>query len=74
MAKTRKNNASMRKTRKNNASMRKTRKQFGGKRALSPWNKFVTRVFNEMKKANKDTQFKDALKEASKRKKNGEMK
>lgn len=64
----------MAKTRKNNASMRKTRKQSGGKRALSPWNKFVTRVYQEMKKAKKDTQFKDALKEASRRKKAGNMK
>lgn len=64
----------MAKTRKNNASMRKTRKQSGGKRALSPWNKFVKRVYDEMKKAKKDTQFKDALKEAARRKKNGEMK
>ena len=64
----------MAKTRKNNASMRKTRKQTGGKRALSPWNKFVKRVYDEMKKARKDTQFKDALVEASRRKKAGNMK
>ena len=61
-------------TRKNNANMRKTRKQSGGKRALSPWNKFVKRVYEEMKKANKDTKFKDALKEAARRKKAGNMK
>lgn len=56
---------------KNNAVMRKTRKQSTKKRAPSRWNKFVTRVYNEMKKARKDTQFKDALVEAAKRKKAG---
>ena len=63
----------MAKTRKNNVAMRKTRKQTGGKRALSPWNKYVKRVYEEMKKSNKNTQFKDALVEAAKRKKAGKM-
>ena len=64
----------MAKTRKNNAAMRKTRKQSGGKRAPSHWNKFVQKVYAEMKKARKETQFKDALIEAARRKKAGNMK
>ena len=43
----------------------------GGKRALSPWNKFVSEVYHEGKKKNPDYKFKQALKDASKRK--GEM-
>lgn len=75
MPKTRKNNAAMRKTRKNNdVMMRKTRKQTGGKRPLSKWNKFVKSVYDEMKKKKKDTMFKDALVEAARRKKAGNMK
>jgi hypothetical protein len=45
---------------------RKTRK------APNKWNKFVMSVFGEMKKANKNVSFSDALKEASKRKKKGQ--
>ena len=61
--KTRKNNMSggKRKTRKNNMS--------GGKRKASPWNKFVKKIFSEMRRKDKDASFGDALKEASKRKK-----
>ena len=41
----------------------------GGKRPLSSWNKLVMSVFAEMKKKHgKKVSFKDALKEASKRK------
>ena len=47
-------------------SARKTMK--GGKRKASPWNKFVQKIYNEMKKKDKDASFGDALKEASKRK------
>ena len=43
----------------------------GGKRALSPWNKFVSKIYHEGKESDSEYQFKDALKEASKRK--GEM-
>jgi hypothetical protein len=52
-------------------------KQAGGKRGksrkLSPWNKFVAKVYAEMKKADKSASFSQALKEAAKRKKKGEM-
>jgi hypothetical protein len=43
----------------------------GGKRALSPWNMFVKKVYREGKAKNANYEFKDALKDASKRK--GEM-
>jgi hypothetical protein len=42
-----------------------------GGRELSPWNKFVSKVYHEGKQSDPDYQFKDALKDASKRK--GEM-
>lgn len=51
-----------RKTRKNNTMK-------GGKRKASPWNKFVKKIFSEMRRKDKDASFGDALKEASKRKK-----
>ena len=38
---------------------------------MSAWNDFVKKIYWENKKKNKNFQFKDALKEASKRK--GEM-
>jgi hypothetical protein len=63
-----------RKTRKNDMVMeggkRKTRKNvmMGGKRKASPWNKFVKKIFSEMRRKDKDASFGDALKEASKRK------
>ncbi len=47
-------------------------KQQGGKRKsrkLSPWNKFVQKIYREMKGKNKSATFSQALKEASKRKK-----
>ena len=50
--------------------------QAGGKRKsrkLSPWNKFVAKVYAEMKKMDKSASFSQALKEAAKRKKKGEM-
>ena len=43
----------------------------GGKRALSSWNIFVKKVYREGKAANASYEFKDALRDASKRK--GEM-
>lgn len=44
----------------------------GGKRKsrkLSPWNKFVKKVYHDMKAKDKSITFSEALKEASKRKK-----
>ena len=44
----------------------------GGKRRsrkLSPWNKFVQKIYKEMKSQNKSATFGEALKAASKRKK-----
>jgi hypothetical protein len=63
--KTRKNNmmeGGKRKTRKNNMNMS------GGKRKASPWNKFVKKIFTEMRRKDKDATFGEALKEASRRK------
>jgi len=40
----------------------------GGKRKASPWNKLVKKVFNEMRRKDKNATFSDALKAASKRK------
>ncbi len=56
--------ASTRKSR--SKGMKGTRK---GKRAPSAWNKLVMSVFAELKKKDKGASFKDALKEASRRKK-----
>ena len=50
---------------------RKTQK--GGKRAMSSWNKAVKRVYEEMKRKNSNVSFGDALKEASRRKKAGNL-
>ena len=43
----------------------------GGKRALSPWNIFVKKVYREGKSKDSKYEFKHALKDASRRK--GEM-
>ena len=40
----------------------------GGKRALTPWNKFVKKVYTEGKSKNASYSFQEALKDASKRK------
>jgi hypothetical protein len=47
----------------------------GGKRKKGPseWNKKVMSVYAEMKKKNKDASFRDALVEASRRKKAGNL-
>lgn len=50
-------------------SKKGTRKQCGGKREPTPWNKLVKRVFEEMRRKDRSATFSDALKEASKRKK-----
>lgn len=75
MAATRRMRGGKRRTCKNNSvegGRRKTRKNNtmeGGKRKASPWNKFVKKIFSEMRRKDKDASFGDALKEASKRKK-----
>jgi hypothetical protein len=56
-------------TRKADRKSKGTRKQSGGKRALTPWNKLVKRVFEEMRRKDPRATFSDALKAASKRKK-----
>ncbi len=51
-----------------------SRKQSGGKkRAASSWNKAVKRVFEEMRRKDRNASFGDALKEASRRKKAGRL-
>ncbi len=54
------------------ATRRASRKSKGtrkaGKRALSPWNKLVMKIYKEMKAKDKTVKFGDALKAASKRK------
>ena len=47
---------------------RKNNMMEGGKRKASPWNKFVKKIFGEMRRKDKDASFGDALKEASRRK------
>jgi hypothetical protein len=54
-------------TRRSKRSAKKSTKK--GKRAPSEWNKLVMEVYKEMKAANKNVKFGDALKEAAKRKK-----
>jgi hypothetical protein len=51
--------------------MAKTRKSSKGKgtRKISKWTAFVKKIYTEMKKKNKDAKLGDAMKEASKRKK-----
>ena len=64
-------------TRKNRKANRKNRNQVGGKtmkrskRAPSAWNKMVKRVYDMMKRKDKNATFSDALKEASRLKKAG---
>ena len=66
---------------KRNGGKRKTeggkRKTEGGKRKTrrgpSDWNKFVMKVFKEMKAADSSASFSQALTEASKRKKAGKQ-
>jgi len=40
----------------------------GGKRALTPWNMFVKKIYAEGKRKNSNYSFQEALKDASKRK------
>lgn len=60
-------------TRRNRSRKSPRKTQKGGKRAASPWNKFVKKTYDEMKRKDANASFGDALKEASKRKKRGEM-
>lgn len=72
MAKTRRVSRKERKSRK--AERKASRKtQRGGKRAMSSWNKAVKRVYEEMKRKDSSVSFGAALKEASKRKKAGNL-
>jgi len=59
-------------TRRNRKASSSRKTQGGGKRKASPWNKFVGRVYADMKRKDRKASFSDALKEASKRKKAGE--
>jgi len=65
---------------KKTAHTKKNKRSEGGRRKTAqrktrkgnPWTKFVTKVYNDMKKKDKNVQFKDALKRASEMKKKGE--
>lgn len=65
MAKTRRTRRASRKT-----ARKASRKQRGG---ASEWNKAVMRVYGEMKRKDSNVSFGAALKEASKRKKAGNL-
>lgn len=54
-------------------SRKASRKTQSGGRKMSDWNKSVKRVYEEMKRKNRKASFSDALKEASKRKKAGNL-
>ncbi len=56
----------MAKTRRVSRKGKKTRK-------ASPWNQAVMRVYQEMKRKNRNVKFGDALKEASRRKRAGNL-
>lgn len=68
---------------KKTAHTKKNKRSEGGRRSAkasaqrktrkgNPWTKFVTKVYQDMKKKDKNVQFKDALKRASEMKKKGE--
>jgi hypothetical protein len=48
---------------------RETRKQSGGKRAPTEWTRLVTATYKELKARNPDAKLKDAMREASRRRK-----
>ena len=73
MAKSRRAERKSRRAERKDRKERKTRKQAGGKRAPSEWNKAVKRVYTEMKRKDRNASFGDALKEASRRKKAGNL-
>jgi hypothetical protein len=62
----------MAKTRKNRNTRKNRKTQSGGKK-MSSWNKAVKRVYEEMKRKDRNASFGDALKEASRRKKAGNL-
>jgi hypothetical protein len=70
MAKTRRARRGSRKAARKASSRKASRKQSGG---ASEWNKAVMRVYGEMKRKDSNVKFGDALKEASKRKKAGNL-
>lgn len=70
MAKTRRARRGSRKASRKASSRKASRKQSGG---ASEWNKAVMRVYGEMKRKDSNVKFGDALKEASKRKKAGNL-
>jgi hypothetical protein len=55
------------------AKSRSARKTTKKTRKASPWNKAVKRVYEEMKRKDRNATFGAALKEASRRKKNGTL-
>jgi hypothetical protein len=55
------------------ANRKNSRKTQKGGRKMSSWNKAVKRVYEEMKRKNSNVSFGDALKEASRRKKAGNL-
>ena len=59
----------MAKTRRSSKKMRKTRKSKGP----SEWSAAVKRVYGELKKKNPNARLGDAMKEASRRRKNGTL-
>jgi hypothetical protein len=63
----------MAKTRKMNRSMKAKKSHRKSTRKASSWNMAVKRVYQEMKRKNRNASFGDALKEASRRKKNGSL-
>ena len=71
MAKSRRVSRKERKSRKAERKERKASRKT--RRALSPWNKAVARVYAEMKRKDRSASFGDALKEASRRKKAGNL-
>ena len=63
-----------RKNRKDRKGSRKNRKtQSGGKRRGGEWAKAVKRVYEEMKRKDNSVSLRDAMKEASRRKKAGNL-
>lgn len=60
-------------TRRNRTASRKTRKTTGGKRKLSDWNVKVKKVYQDMKRKDRNATFSDALKAASALKRQGRL-
>ncbi len=60
-----------RKTRR--SASRKSKKQAKSRKSGMSWTESVTKLYKEMKKSNPATQFRDALKAASKLKKQGKL-